>query len=218
MENEITNLWSIYLKEQGFTLGEARKVQLETLAHDLARATEKYQRVPSNWKWWRPTRVGTPLPKKADAHLVLATIAAMESKVDPQAVGKLGEVGILQCHKWCRERYSPQEIKNNPQLGIELGVRFLAKSIDQCGIRLDSMVSKERQDEAWSKPVSVYGAGNNAIENSRCIAKQFARWRVSEMKRFRTKIRGTPGGGDDGKVCGGTTAPKTAESVRTNPV
>lgn len=219
MQGEISNLWGMYLKEKGFSLSTEKIAQLEELSLHLSEAIEKYQETPSNYKWWNPSRKGTTLPKEADVHLMLATMAAIESKVDPKVVGKLGEVGILQCHRWCRKGYSQKEVKENPQLAIDLSVQFLAESIDRCGIRLDSLKTRKLKDDAWTKPVSVYGAGNSAIVNSRCMTKQFARWRVSEMKRLREEIRKQPGGGNGGeKVCEGTTAARAARGLSADPV
>ena len=219
MQREIVNLWELFLDEKSFSVDEARKTELEALGRDLALSIEKYQRTPSNYKWWKPERKGTTLPTKADVHLMLATMAAIESKINPKAVGDLGEVGILQCHTWCRNGHTKQEIKENPQLGIELAVEFLAKSIDQCGIKLDSLRNKKLRDEAWSKPVSLYGAGNSALnKNSRCMAKNFARWRVDEMKRLRAQIRNQPGEGNGReKVRQGAAAARAAGSLRPDP-
>lgn len=189
MQKEILRLWILYLESQGHTPDSERLEELRKLAWMLATAIDKHQRIPMNYKWWIPEREGSTLPINSDTHLLLATMAGFESRIDPSLVGKLGEVGILQCHKWCRKGHPAKEVKNNPQLGIELAVAFFTESIDQCGIELDSLENQRIRDKEWSKPVALYGAGNSAIKNKRCESRQFARWRVNKMRKLREKIR-----------------------------
>ena len=189
MKLEIEQVWQLYLESEGYTIDSNREKELSELAWYLAQAVERYQRIPVNWQWWNPGRTGITLPKNADAHLVLAIMAGFESKVDPNVVGALGEVGILQCHRWCRKGYSKKELIANTKLSIELAVEFLAKSIDQCGIKLDSFKDKKLQDREWSKPLALYGAGTKALKNGRCIPKKFALARIYKMRELRKLIK-----------------------------
>lgn len=194
MQHEIITMWKTWYEEQDTWTKNELKDKKKTwpkLAKILAETVKKYQYTPVKVYDWKDKTI--TLPKGKDTHLMVATMAIWESKVDNDSEGTLGEIGILQCHpKWCLIRNKElrklsikdrkKKAKENPYLNIDAAIKHLTVSYGICNKKV-----KDLND--WAFPVAYYGAATLALENGRCKDRNFAKARVSYMKRYRKKIR-----------------------------
>jgi hypothetical protein len=176
LEEEILVLWDAWTAEQDSYTQKVLARQKETrpiLAKYLGKAVREY--FPD-------------LAKAKEAHLVLAAMSISESKLDSSKIGTRGEVGILQCHpRWCMsllDWLKPFSVRERQRIGLKEpsasisgATAHLAGAVEECRITI-----KDIND--WVKPVSYYGAGTKALRDGRCIKKQFAKNKVSIMKRY----------------------------------
>lgn len=193
MEDELVQFWTYWYREEN-NLRVPKNVR--ELAKYVAIAVNKYQQQEIPWKKnWGPQQHIAKLPIGIDAHLIVGSMAISESHLDPKIVGSRGEAGLLQCHpQWCIPAIAPglskiskeertKLVRGNTELGIDLGVGFLAKSVGWCGKHINKI-------DDWIYPVSIYSAGTKAFDHrGRCVGIQVARDRVNRAKRIGSEIR-----------------------------
>lgn len=92
--------------------------------------------------------------------LLLTVIAKRESSFDPEAVGSLGEIGILQVHGLAAKDCDLSTVDGQ----LACGASWLRKSFDKCG--------------TWDRAIAAYAAGYcTAPKNSRLFKLVFSRFR-----------------------------------------
>jgi len=174
--NEVVALWNMFYDDQGVR-AHKRRAKFPEYASYLVDAVEMYENTP--------TDIGGQLPTNVDNHLIVATMAALETSVKPEVIGySRGEVGLLQIHgKGALAGHTKQEVIKNPKLGLILGVRWLAYHTQFC--------DQKSNIDGWAKPLSLYGAGlkGGRHENGKCKKIGVARKRVRLAKFYRTRIR-----------------------------
>lgn len=192
MRDEIEEMWGIWLMDQDqWTKQALRKYvpQWPELAESIARSVKRFQHEPVTL--WDGSDRTAQLPLGRDAHLVAGSMAISETKVNPDVVGKAGEIGILQCHpKWCLtgdpelrrlpRRKRMKKAKAQPGLNIELAVKHFTRSYKFCGIDV-------RRDEDWVKPVSYYSSGQ--MDRGQCVRLLTGVRKVQRMQRYRARLR-----------------------------
>jgi hypothetical protein len=193
IKNEILDMWNTwYLKQDNWT----KKKLIIPKQHWLEYATylvnsiKKYQIENVVYNEWNHKT--TQLPENANVHLLLASIAIHESNIDNRSIGKLKEIGILQCHpQWClirlpllsklpyRKRI--EKAKQEPKLNIEAAVKHFTIMYGIC-----NTIIKKSDD--WLGSVSLYVAGSKAYKNNKCITNNPAQRRVNSMKTYLKNI------------------------------
>lgn len=194
MQNEIEKMWSIWLMDQERWTQEKLAKHVPSwpkLANAVAQSVKKFQHEPVEL-WEGSGRVAL-LPLGKDAHLIAGSMAISETKVNPELVGKAGEIGILQCHpKWClvddpELRKLPRgkrmkRAQKEPELNIELAVKHFTRSYKFCGIDI-------REDEDWIEPVSYYSSGRLDKKKGQCVRLLTGVRKVKRMQRYRARLR-----------------------------
>lgn len=178
---EVVLLWTMFLDHGGASPDDSRRDKLEDYAEHLVDAVTVYQNTE--------TDIGGRLPKGKNSHLIVAQSISQESSIRPGVVGrKKGEVGLLQVHGIALAGVEPEVVKNNPKVGIFLGVRWLAASVDSCFPR--GFDDDKWTDDNWIRVLSVYQAGEKRAigKNGRCKRLGVSRKRVRKMNMYRTWI------------------------------
>jgi len=172
---EVVALWNMFYDDQGVKWNK-RRAKFPEYAGYLVDAVKMYED--------NPTDIGGQLPANTDNHLIVATMVTLESAVKPEVVGFLkGEVGLLQIHgRAALAGHTKKEVKNNPKLGLILGVRWLAYHTQFCD-------QKSGLDN-WKQSLSLYGAGlrGGRRADGSCKEIRVARKRVRLAKFYRTRI------------------------------
>jgi len=175
---EVVALWNAYYDDESISKKHKRRASFGTYAGYLVDAVRMYQE--------QDTDIGGRLPNDRHTHLVVATMAALESGVRPKVVGKSrGEVGLLQIHgKLALNGYTKKQVQRNPRLGLLLGVRWLAYHTQFCK-------TNKKGIDKWTKTLSLYGAGLSAGRKKDGTCKQIwmARRRVRLTKFYSTRIK-----------------------------
>ena len=175
-EQEILSTWRLYFKNWG-------------IEHPSPKRTKNYRNYAKYITKWvdyfeeNEGLFGGRLPKYKDNHLIVAVIIECETGIYSKRIGSRGEVGLMQIWGKARAGHPRREIINNPELGIKLGIQWLAYSSTRC---------KKKQDIKlrWKKTLTQYGAGPKAVKsNGRCDIYSFARRRFRKTLQYRKKIR-----------------------------
>jgi hypothetical protein len=166
--DRIVAMWTMWFDEEGASKDDYRRDRFYELATYVVDSVKYYQE--------NETDIGGKLPNDNDIDMLVALIATRESSVDPMVVGKLGEVGILQVHGMALAGYKSEYVRSHPDLGVKLGVRWLAHQTNRCPAdNLDDM----------KRPLSLYAGGpKNAIKNGKCLVFGLAKERVEKTKVY----------------------------------
>jgi len=186
MIQEIVQLWNMFFDDQSAPTDDPRREKFEEYAGYLADAVLLYEK--------EPTDIGGQLPKDGrDTHLLLATMITKESSVTSDAVGKMGEVGLLQIHGQALAGYKSELVRQNPKLGILLGVRWFAYQTSACKPHRIPADNEGWRLDDWLGPLSAYAGGPNAInrKTGECYVFQLAINRVGLTKLYRSRINGS---------------------------
>ena len=179
MINEVVKMWNIWSdKKKVFRRGHPNRKRFKKYARYIVDAVRLYQ--------VKETSHGGKLPMGSNVHLIVAAMAIHETSVRHWIVGhKKGEVGLLQIHGDALLKYTPEEVKNNPKLGIKLGVRWLAYHTQFCTPNPNDNM------DLWAETLSLYGAGIKRGMNpdGTCRRIWMARKRVKTAKKYRSVIR-----------------------------
>ena len=127
---------------------------------------------------------GTDLYKYTDIHLIIAAMVMKESGVNPKVKGKKrGETGLLQVHGTAQGGYKKKLIRNNPHLGLYLGMKWLSTQIKYC-----PCFDKPHKDhfDRWLGVITVYMAGVSKGKRGRqCKVFNGARKRIRLARKYR---------------------------------
>lgn len=186
MVQEIIQVWTMFFDDEAASINDPRRNTFEEYAEYLADAITMYEN--------QPTDIGGQLPKDGqDTHLLLATMITKESSVTSDVIGKMGEVGLLQIHGQALAGYNAEVVRNNPKLGVLLGVRWFAYQTSACKPHRIATDDEAWRLEDWLGPLSAYAGGPNAINRKTggCYTFQLAVNRVNLTKLYRSRINGS---------------------------
>lgn len=131
------------------------------------------------------------LPNHRSTHIIAAVVAFMESRLRHKTIGEAHrEVGIFQVHGKALAGFKRKEVRNSPELGILLGVRWLTYSLSQCSkSRRKILRGKPWSINDWLGPISVYAAGPKVIQSKgKCRVLRLTRYRISMVRKLMRKI------------------------------
>ncbi len=182
MRWEVEMLWELFYDDDGAKRTDPRRAKFGQYAEYVVNAVTMYQD--------NPTDIGGQLPKHKNVHLFFALIIAKESSVTNGVVGRLGEVGLMQLmpgNRGALAGYPASKVKNNPELNIFLGGRWLAYVTQECPGT--DVFDPDWDDFDWVKPFSVYAGGMNAKrKDGTCRSFTIAGDRVRLVVMYRTRI------------------------------
>jgi hypothetical protein len=178
---EVVSLWELFFEDEGASRHDPRRNNFHEYAEYLVEAVEMYTE--------NPTDIDGQLPKHRNVHVLLAYMVTRESSVTADAEGPLGEVGLLQIHGLALAGYSKEKVKNNPKLGLLLGVRWLASRLPKCPKSKD-LFGVGWDDWDWVRPLSLYAGGFRARNKRTGQCKEFdvAKQRVEGALFYRTRV------------------------------
>lgn len=180
MEDEVISLWRIYLEDHDTGSKDKRWDVLDQFAHSLIKYVRKFQT-----EGVKKGKEIIRLPEHENVHLLLATMVIFETALYHEAVGPIGEVGLLQTHGVALNGFKPAYVQRNPDLGLMLGVRWLTLQLPHCERPSDS----EWCDDDWLGPLSVYAGGlKKAKRNGKCLKFKVSKKRVEYTKYYRDRI------------------------------
>lgn len=169
LKKQIVLSWNKWYDDEQAPKEDKRRERFPELASYVVDYTTYYM----NYE----TEHNGKLPKDNLIYFLVAAIAVKESAVDPNVVGSRGEVGVLQVMKTALRGYSSEEVRNNPELGIKLGISWLADQVPYCKW-------PENIDE-MAGPLSIYAGGiNRAKKNGKCLEFSLSKHRIALAKRF----------------------------------
>ena len=176
---EVVMLWNMWYDDQGIKPHHKlnkRREKFKEYGTYLATAVRYFQ--------INKTDMGGILPIDNTSHIIAAVVAAAETAVRPEMIGKLrNEVGIFQVHGAALNGHKRREVINNPQLGIFLGIRWLTYHTQFCNQKATGM-------DFWKQPLTLYAAGLRAgrYKNKKCKEISVAKRRVRLAKMYRERI------------------------------
>ena len=170
--NEVIALWNTFLEQSNTPTNDPRRKSLKTYAECLVDVVKYYQVYE--------TDLGGSLPEDNLAHLVMATVIALESSVKPDVISRDGcyTVGLTQLHGAALAGHSRREVLWDPKLQIILGTRWLAHQEEIC------------ETDNWVKLLSSYGAKSAYVKGKGCRSLGFAWYRYHKVRSFEKIIRG----------------------------
>jgi hypothetical protein len=183
MVDDIVNVWTIWLDENGAPPADKRRKNLSKYANELADAIEVYQSDNSD--------VDSQLPKERTTHILLATMVTLESSINPTKVGKKrNEVGMLQIHGGGLAGYSRNEVKRSSALGLMLGVRWLALMVRDARPSLDKIRTGKWKTRDWLLPLSLYASGPEALDDKGNIVVVWpAKRRLGRAQMYMARLK-----------------------------
>lgn len=180
---EVVTLWNLAYDDDNASEHDKRRKRFYEFADYVVEAVDMYTQ--------NPTDIGGQLPEHQNVHLLVAYMIKRESSVQPDVVGPMGEVGLMQIHpqnKPALAGYSPRQVQHNPRLGILLGVRWLAAQIPRCQGTKDRF-DMGWDDWTWVKPLSLYAGGFRAKrKGGGCKEFRVAKDRVEGTLFYRTRV------------------------------
>lgn len=177
---DVLKVWILWLKDRDIPKTDKRWIEISNYSYYVAESVLFYQfcGVHHGRKIYK-------LPKHYNTHILIASMVIVESKLQYKVKGKIGEVGLLQVHRHAKNGHESTKIQNNPQLGIQLGVRWLTIHMAYCRM----YNTKNWKDEKWIGPVSAYCAGLGKVyKKGRCTNIKVAWKRINLIKRYRRRI------------------------------
>lgn len=181
--NELISLWDMMFDDDKASSDDPRRNNFQEYATYLVEAIETYEN--------QATDIGGQLPESEDTHILLGVMVKKESSVVSDIIGKLGEVGLLQIHGQALNGYEPGLVKENPKLGLLLGVRWFAYQTSLCkSDRVPADIEPWRLDD-WAGPLSVYAGGPKAInkKTGKCYHYKVATNRIKLAKFYKVRIK-----------------------------
>jgi hypothetical protein len=177
---DILRMWTMWLEDWKVPHTDKRWTKINEYAYYIADSVLFYQTQGELYK-----NKTIKLPIHYSTHILVATMVIIESGLKHKTVGKLGEVGLLQIHSYAKNRHKSKQIKENPALGIFLGVRWLTIQLASCG----SYRLKNWNYDKWIGSVSSYCAGFGVTyRNGKCRNIKAAWKRINLAKKFKNRI------------------------------
>lgn len=180
MIRDTVAVWEIFFADDRAPKHDRRREQFSRYALALVESVVTYQE--------KPTSIGGILPIHRTTHVVAAQIVTKESSLFSDVVGSRGEVGLMQLMPRgpAIAGYRPKRIRKDPELGIRLGVRWLAYSVGRCNPKKKI---ENWKDEDWLGPLSFYSGGARALrKNGTCKIFGIARKRLKKALEYRQRI------------------------------
>lgn len=172
--------WGIDIEKDYHRLSKKNKLRVDTLpiiAHWVVYWTEHFEN--------NEGKFGGKLPNYQYNHLLVAVVITVETGCNPKRRGsKKGEVGLMQIHGPALAGYAKKHVLKEPELGIKLGVQWLAHQTTLC-----YQNPQKWRMWHWTKPLSVYGAGKKALlGKGKCKSIRSAKRRIRIMRRYQRKM------------------------------
>lgn len=182
MISEVVMTWDMFLDDEGAPVSDPRRAKFEEYAQYLVDSVFLFQD--------RPTDIGGQLPKSDNIHFLISTMVTFESSVISGVVGKYKgnkEVGLMQTHGKALAGFSREQVKNNPKLGLLLGVRWLAVQIHTC---YPNGAPENFIHDDWIGPLSAYAGGPKGIRtDGRCRRFTKSNERVAKMMMYENRVK-----------------------------
>lgn len=178
MVSEVVKAWEFFFDDDNAPPRDWRRNNFEQYAYYLVQAVLMYEEIE--------TDIGGKLPKNRNTHIVAAQIVTRESALRPRVVGVRGEVGLMQVMPRgpTIAGHRPATVRKTPELGIRLGVRWLAFSVGRCSRDLEDW-----SDDDWLGPLSFYSAGGKVRRrNGTCKVLDIGRRRLKKALSYRKRI------------------------------
>jgi len=168
---DIVWLWNTILDDAGLSQKDFRRAKFNEYAIYIVNDIKYFQDQDKEYS----------LPITNDIHWIIASMIYKESSMFSHVIGKMGEVGLLQLNKLARQGYSIKTIKENPRLGLFLGIQWLAISYKACKINNNTWTIED-----WAGPLAVFGGGEKkAIIKGKCITNwQYSQDRINLAKIY----------------------------------
>lgn len=183
MIDEIMALWTLFFEDGSAPPDDPRRMKFFEYATFVVDAVRLYQ---------QKNDTEMVLPRNSDVHLLVAMLMTKESSLRPEVVGALGEVGMMQVHGKALAGYAPDKVKENPRIGVRLGVRWLTHSMWLChpeGIDQGEVWASFQ----WIETLSAYAAGDRGMKKpGECYKIRVARERVDKLMEYKGRISNRP--------------------------
>lgn len=174
-EQEVLKAWRMYFNEWGIEKpSEKRTKDYREYAKHIVKWVGYYEKNEGVF--------GGKLPAFEDNHILIAVIIQKETGIYSHRRGPRGEVGLMQVWDIAQGDYTVKQILEKPELGVMLGIQWLAYSTTRC------RQPKKWKATSWLKPLTQYGAGPKATVNGKCEVFSFARRRVNKTMIYRREI------------------------------
>lgn len=159
MIKDIIAVWDLFFEDGNANPDDDRRINFRTYAEYVAKWVIRCQDkdVTLNIEGKEIT-LPNRLPKHRSTHIMIATLITKESSVRANVIGAAPrfEVGLMQVWSTALQGYRREEVKKNPELGVMLGVEWVALSISQCESR--HVWDKDWNINDWKKPITIYGS------------------------------------------------------------
>lgn len=190
MISEIIEVWELFFKDANVGRKDPRRKRFHEFASYLAQAIRIYQNqeITINGRKAR-------LPKDKNIHILLAVLITKESSVKYDVVGTSPrfEVGLMQVWGVALNGYDKETVKQNPELGILLGVRWIAYMTSLCKPYRVGQDKEEWRTTDWLGPLTMYGAKPSKVwidkKKKTCRIFPFARKRIKLTLFYRKRIK-----------------------------
>lgn len=173
MKEEVVKFWNEIFDELEVKKSDKRRGLFDMYAESLVNKTITLQNLDK-------------LPKDPYTHLIIAYKTYSESSIrNIISKNRLREVGLLQVTGKALQGHTRKEVLNNVELGLSLGIDWLATTIQECGLSLDNW-----SIDKWAGPLALYTVGpNKALQKGQCNTKLRVTKRIiNETKRISAKV------------------------------
>ena len=179
MQVEVEKMWYLWLKEHSIRDSDYRYKRIHVWSKALTEEVYNGRNI-----------IMEQVPEEAwdDVHLVIAGIPIHESSLLSDKKSSKGAVGLFQLlSRQARKGKSFKKLKRSPVLNIRLGVQFFLRKLNDCK-NFNTIPWRDRQ---WNYPMSVYMAGNRAIDKKtkRCRIVKNSFVRIKTFKKYRDILR-----------------------------
>lgn len=180
---DIVFVWQMLFDKANAKKNDWRRAKFQEYATEMVKILRYYQNpnMDKNIREWS-------MPDNRFTHILIAYMIYRESSVDPTVIAKssLKEVGLLQVHGKALKGHSREEVVGDYRLGIWLGIDWMARMINECGMSIEDF----EKPTDWLGPLANYGAGaRKAMKNGKCSTKFFfAKERVRDSKHLMSRI------------------------------
>lgn len=178
---EVVDYWNWKFDSVGARKTDWRRLDFAKHAESLVHAIRFFQN-PNNKVYLERHNRRLILPNGRYLHILFAHLIYKESSVNPNVIGKTWrkEVGLMQLHGVALAGHTKKEVRNNPDLGVWLGVRWLAIEYTDCKLPDNYSI------DHWRGPLALYGSTPKKVKkNGVCSTRfNFANKRVRSVKNY----------------------------------
>jgi hypothetical protein len=175
---EIAYVWRKIFDDLGVSKGDKRRAKFDEYSLMLARNVYLFQDLNTDLGL-----IDYRLPYNQYNHILLAILIYQESSINPNVSGRShNEVGFMQLHGAALQGHSKAEVRSDPELGLFLGIRWVARAAKVCGFNYPDY--NRWNINSWNGALAVYNAGDTkAMKRGRCQTN----WRYSKRIVNKTK-------------------------------